>query len=438
MPPLPPAAPASRRQVLVAGAGALTSIALGCRRDPAELPREAAALRTDVPLRIVLCGTEADRDAIARAWGAVTPQTLDTTLVKYKRNQTDGLIDQLVQHSEKSDVLIYPLLAVAELSSRELLVDFSKAEFETTEQNDGPFHVALRNGMSRFGNRYVGLPVGANQPAVLSAESIDPLESWRDYHDWVGSLGGAAAEPLADGWAGAMFLWRAASTVDRGWLFDRQKLSPQIDSEPYHQVLAQMRDTAKTYVSKRSTPQEIWSNLLSGQLRGGIGLSIEDDSEEVRLAWNDLPNESIPRVLPDPFSPLASMSQRCRQSAASKRFMRWLSGGDGSEIVHRQVLDMSATRVSNDAAETSSQAVDERSRWLRRHLATPNTLPTLQLLSAGQYYTALDRQIVGCLEGKSSPQEALAAIEKQWQDISDQVGLEKQQRVWRQAFGMMS
>ncbi len=419
----------------MAGAMMFSSLGVGCRQSEPQ-PVASQPARTDVPLRVVLCGTPADQQAISRAWASVNSLPLDIKLIPIRRQEGAGWMGQMVQAAEKSDVIIYPLLAVAELTGGELLTALSDDEVELAQNNGGPFLAALRSGVSRFGGRNTGAPLGALQPAVISADEIPGMETWSDYDKWVGSLGGVAAEPLADGWAAAMFLWRAASTLQGAWLFD-QDLDPQIDNQYYQDTLAQMAQTAKRYQLSRSSPEQIWAELKSGSLRGGLSFVVGEDTSDSEFNFATPPATELSRLLIDPFSPVISLSAHCRQSAASKQFIRWISGGEGSDSVRREVMGMTPSRNTGDAEEgVRSSATSGYDRWLQERLMSPNTLPTLQLLAADEYYRVLDQQVVRCLQGKAAPAQVLGEVKKAWQQLHQRVGLEKQQRAWRRAQGM--
>ena len=69
----------------------------------------------------------------------------------------------------------------------------------------------------------------------------------------------------------------------------------------------------------------------------------EDDLQAVNCPGvNDLS-----KVLLDPFSPVISLSANCRQSTAAKRFIHWISGGEGSEATRQQVSGMTHIHAAN-------------------------------------------------------------------------------------------
>ncbi len=236
-----------------------------------------------------------------------------------------------------------------------------------------------------------------------------------------------------------MFMWRAAS--EKNWLFDREDLHPLIETEPYVEALDLMVRTHAKYRDKQQAPGVIWSAVKSGELRGGIGFPRSAMESNAEFQIGDLPGVTdLSRLLLDPYSPVGSLSVNCRQTAVSKRFVGWISGGEGSETVRREVSGMTTTRGAQaGGAEVSpnsqANAYDE---WLATRLDSPVTLPTLQILRAGDYYAALDAEVARALAGEATPAQALAEVAKQWRATTKEVGTEKQLRVWRRVQGMRS
>ena len=420
----------TRRRALLTSVSAVL-IASGCQTNSTEEIAPAPP-RQDVPLRVAMFGTEQDAEVLTRGWASVMSQPLKIETLKVDRAATAGIASRITELAEQSDVVIYPIIAMAELVADDAIVPIQTAEFAATEQELGPVATTMRNGAAMYGGNLVATPLGAQVPALLVTEAIDPIETWADYESWVSDLDGAAAEPLAPGWAAIAYLWRAASTLESGWLFSGDDLTPLVDSEPYVQILQQMKQTAEKYKPGRLTPSEIWSQIQSGKLKGGIGFQVGNENE-AQVSVSNIPGAaSTNRVLLDPFSPVISISAACRQTAASKQFANWLSGGEGSESVRRQIPAMTTTRTRRIAAGDSNQQQGSAyQQWLSKRLTTPVTLPALQLLAAGEYYAALDQQIGLCLDGTTGPAEALTAVATRWRELTDSIGVEKQERAWR-------
>ncbi len=424
-----------RRDVLLAASAVL--LAAGCRSEENEEVTTPIAEREDVPLRIVMVGSGADAELLTRAWASVMTQPLKIQTLDISRQSAAGDLAKLPELAKKSDVLIYPILATADLFAANSIVPATPESYRAAEQELGQVQAAAKNGAGMYAGEIFAVPLGARLPALVATEEMDPLSSWAEYDRWVGDLEDAACEPLASGWAGAMFLWRAASTLETGWLFSREGMVPLVDSQPYIDVLKQMKATADRYQPGRLTPEQIWSRIQGESLRGGICFQATADNE-TQVHVLDLPGEvSANRVLLDPFSPVVSISSSCRQTSASKQFANWLSGGEGSETIRRQIPGMTAVRrqrVGGSAA--NQQQAGSYDQWLSERLETPITLPAMQLLSAAEYYAVLDQQVGSCLDGQASPDEALGEVAASWRRLNESVDTRKQERAWRRAQGM--
>ncbi|MGI9474321.1 MAG: hypothetical protein ACR2NZ_22460, partial [Rubripirellula sp.] len=339
---------------------------------------------------------------------------------------------ELTEGARKADVMIYPLLLVGTASQNQLVVEISDDALTTIDSENGTLFPAARNAGARFAGKTFALPLGCSLPALISAETLETPESWAAYDQVVADQWkGAAAEPTAKGWAGAMFLWRAMDA--RKWLFSRDGLEPLVASEPYVAALTQMVQTHDRYEQKHQTPGQIWKAVASGELKGGIGLPEPRSAATGEIQVFDLPGASeLSKVLLDPFSPVLSLSANCRQTAVAKRFMDWMSGGEGSQNVRMQVPAMNELRgkapASGDAALYD--------QWLATRLQSPLTVPTLQLLRGADYYAVLDEQVLRALDGVATPADALKEVSEAWQRLNEEVGIEAQGQSWRRAQGM--
>ena len=327
----------SRRRALLVAASTAAGLTVGCRQSSELTSPTESNVRTDVALRVVFCGSEREQETLSRNWAAVNPQQLAITRMDVDRAAAGGLARAVAEASASSDVIVAPLFVVAELEQEGLVVPLSEKSANEFADQHGPLFASLRNGVALRDGQFFAIPLGARQPALISAAPIEGVSTWKDYDRWVESVGGRAGEPLADGWAGTMFLWRAAETIEDGWLLDREQLEPRIDSAPFQQVLTQMKLTADRYSNPRMTPAEIWGGIRTGELDGGITFPVERDSEPADdLVFADPPADGPRRLMLDPFSPVALIAETCRQTAASKRLVRWMCGGEESSALRRE------------------------------------------------------------------------------------------------------
>ncbi len=411
----------------------------GCPKPTAEKISQPVSTRSDVPIKIAYFGTNEEGEAIKRAWGAIDEQPIEIAAFSMNHSDTSGGFEPLIEATRKSDLVIFPLMATAELRAAEVVVPISDEHFGAMEIELGEFYSAARNGAARYATEYVAIPLGARLPAILSTHAAPSLKSWKDYNEWISKdLKGKGAEPLASGWAGIMFLWRAASSIDQGWLFSRDNFQPIIHSAPYEETLEQMLEVSKFYREKSMSPDDIFRAIQKGELDGGIGFGSSDESNEVDVNFNPLPGiENRNRIAFDPFSPMIAMSAMCRQSAISKRFMNWLAGGEGTQGVRRQVPSFTLTRaVINADITTNASRKTAYETWLAERLKTPVTLPSFQIFAADEYYASLDEAVLGTIDGKYKPSEALERVAQKWQSITERIGPEKQLSAWRRAQGM--
>ncbi len=362
--------------------------ATGCRQQP-ESTVVVKEERRDVPLRIAMIGSELDAEAIERGWAAVTDQPLSIQPIDLNRAESGSLFEVVHEAAKQSDLVMYPLALVSQLTGEEAIVSISKDDFLQIEESAGKLLPSVGSGAARYAGEYFAVPLGAAIPALLSAEEIGEIDSWEDYDRLVDQQWDSmASEPSAPGWAGVMFLRRAAGIPN--WLFRREDLQPVVDTDPYIDALQLMARTCSRYKSKPQAPSQVWDGIQAGELKGGIGFPVGQINSEVEVYVNNAPGmEELSKVLLDPFALVISLSSKCRQSVVAKRFMRWISGGEASESVRRHVSGMTVVRgaparaVQGDSAGGVKNLYDD---WLMSRLESPVTLPTLQILNAGEYY----------------------------------------------------
>ncbi len=431
----------NRREAMFGSAAGLASLScFGCGKKPEPVATTAGPTRTDVPLRIGLLCDQDEADVVERGWTSVSEQPVRISAIPPNRLFGSELISQLVQAAKRNDVLSVPLMAIPELVSLSSIVVLSGDNMSEAVSDLFP---ALRSGVARYASETYALPIKSSLPAVFAVGSDSPDEpglTWNEYHRWVDSQwNGQCGEPIAGGWAGTMFLWRAVGRSERS-LFSRENLQPLIEESSFVDALSLMKKTVDCYEHSRQTPLEIWQRLCDGGCRGGITFphteDTEDQSSEREFSVIELPNDgdaesSLGKRIFDPWLPVAVMSADCRQSDASKLFLDWISGAEGSRSARQKIAPSSPVRVSDRDTPRN-----DYSTWLASQLQSPLTTPTLELLSAGKYYDALELNVMRCLDGKESPVNALAEVAAAWRDITQQVGVEKQLEAWRRAHGM--
>lgn len=460
--------PGLDRRTWLAGAASLFAVA-GCTPKPNANPADetaATSIASEVPLRIVWVGSEGEVETLRRTWQSISEQPLDVRVADSLQSDpaSGGDTVSLVEMAAKADVIVYPLTMMAEMVNENrlmpLLGDLATSDepdmFMSSDRRSVP--AALKVATSFAGERRA-VPLGGHLPALLLGETLasksgaDSFATWSDYEKSAKRNEGKFAEPTAVGWAGTMFLWRLASSLDATWLFDRETLKPLVDQPEYIDVLEQMSRTIKLSSStKGQTPGQIYQSILSGELLAGIGFpskrsEVDDAGDQVTLA--KLPSSRIgngdefsimatggdlDRVMVNPFMLVGSLASSCRQTTAADRFLDWLAGGEGSESLYRNID--SIIDVQSVGSSVTSSAGDGYQTWLRKQLSNPNVVPPLQLIGAPEYYRVLDVAVRDCVHGDASPKATCETIAKDWMSLHRQFDLSTQQRAWRRAQGI--
>jgi multiple sugar transport system substrate-binding protein len=92
------------------------------------------------------------------------------------------------------------------------------------------------------------------------------------------------------------------------------------------------------------------------------------------------------------------------------------------------------THFSNPQAYTMFPTVDEAEAYLKGvEAAMADGYPEIFIPGAAQYEDSLDLHVNKALAGQETPQEALDAVAKEWDDITDKLGRDQQIALWDKA-----
>ncbi len=461
-------------------AAAVSIAALGCRNETQEFTGPVAVpIRTDVPLRIVWVGESADADVLQRTWASISEQSLDVRLITPPRAVNAGASqsgmppDELLEQAATADVLIYPLAMMGELATKKRVMPLLDDQFNALGKSEAvdagdvftsvdrvTVPVALRMATT-FSRERIATPLGGHLPAVLLGENAFgandgsdddniAIATWDDYDALVEKSEGKCCEPTAPTWAGAMYLWRLASSLSATWLFDRETLQPLFSQPDYVAVLERMQTTVKRTDEKYRdyTPNHIFQGIVEGTLRCGIGFPQGDKPSGDEVSSGAIRIVSLPgnrvsaddtlsvrldnrRIMMDPFMMVGSLAASCRQTKNADVFIKWLSGGAGSEPLYRSIASMIDTTTA--ASESSSDPQEQYRGWLNKQLTSAAVVPTLQLTSASEYYDILDETVRSCVLGEVTAQAACDKITEAWSRLNRTHDLPSQQRMWRRA-----
>jgi multiple sugar transport system substrate-binding protein len=92
------------------------------------------------------------------------------------------------------------------------------------------------------------------------------------------------------------------------------------------------------------------------------------------------------------------------------------------------------THFSNPQAYTMFPSVDEAQAYLKGvEAAMADGYPEIFIPGAAQYEDSLDLHVNKALAGQETPQAALDAVAKEWDEITDKLGRDQQIELWRKA-----
>jgi len=472
-----------RRDFLLTSAAGGIACWAGCK--PSSQPESAPTVRTDVPLRVLICGDASWGDAINTAWGGIAQQPLAIEVLPFadagesatpiadtgsgaksdtEPKPSSDFAVRVLEALKRNDVAIIPCGLMPDVYESQSLMPLGDDVVDDEALAADRFFPVIGESLMRWAGNPVAVPLGCLQPSMLvSAGAAAKLgqngdvalpKTWEEFDQVLQQVardGTAAAEPLAAGAAAKMFLWRASDAAPPVWLFDRVSFQPVLTDQTYVTVLETMRKNVQHYAKSRMTPGEVWNAVASGKLAIALGWPAAlGDPPRVESIGDTIAN-ALPLtqpasdaltiaspVLPDADALLAVISSRCRQTVAAKRFLVWLSGGEGSEMIRAAIGPMTAIR--SDAAATtgepSGSGASDYATFLAERLSSLNLRPTIRLHGYDRYMAVLDREVLACLDGKQTASESLQAVSTAWQSLTAEIGLDRQAKAWRLAQGL--
>ncbi len=295
-------------------------------------------------------------------------------------------------------------------------------------------------------------------------QDLKPPETWDDYlkvgafftrkkgdklagqtltDDFYGS-----AEFAKRGFSYAWFVTRAASA---GVMYFDENMKPTINSKESVAALQNMVDSLK------NAPPDVlgygYDELRDAFIKGKVGMVVQ---------WSDVPKKAA-----DPSASVIAGKVAVGRIPGTKV---------GDKVVHRsmmpvgRVVAVAADSKVPDAAycvaklvaydrslEQVSTALDGLDPYRATHLehpeayeplmgadnakaylaglkeALPDGYPDIFIPGAAQYQDSLDLHVNKALAGQEKPQEALDAVAKEWDAITDKQGRDKQIKLWQQA-----
>jgi multiple sugar transport system substrate-binding protein len=208
-------------------------------------------------------------------------------------------------------------------------------------------------------------------------------------------------------------------------LFDLESMEPQIAGPPFVEALEELVGATSAGTGERASGQPAWQwwppRDDAARIAAGQGVAAElPESGRVYYAdgqtW-ERPSTGLSRApLVGARSFIGSVTTASRNPPAAFRLLGWLAGrserGGGRVSVvpyRRGTADELVERAFSQAA----------------YLQVP------RILEVESYLAALDASVRQAWQGELAPQDALGEAAQKWDEITDRVGRERQQKVYR-------
>ncbi|MDA1050345.1 MAG: extracellular solute-binding protein [Planctomycetota bacterium] len=462
-------------------------VAGGCKTEQGNsLSPDAAA---ELPLRVLVVDDEPLANAVKLAWdsrvGGSTKVTT-TTAAELLATQRKRL---------NADVILYPSYLLGELAEGDLIEPLdSEDTADPVFDRQGLFEL-IRLREITWGSKVYAVPLGSPQFTLLYRKDIfdklqlKPPTTWEEYQilakqlsdrSAVGDLASpgneawiGAVEPLAQDWAGPMFLARAATYARHrnqySTLFDFNSMEALIASPPFERAMEELAAIAADNSDARHTPESARRMFLSGNCAMAItwpsrGGDVSPESTTDRDDWigvAELPgspavynvstqsweqraadeNLRVPLIAID--GRLGSVTTDCRRKKQALGMLFMISGDElgtaiGSASSHTTLFRESQLGKASDWVDRECEGAPAR-QYGEVILATQNSaawLDAIRIPGRSEYIAALERAVNSVVAAEATPPEALKEAAAEWNKITDSIGRESQQRAYMRSLGL--
>jgi multiple sugar transport system substrate-binding protein len=465
-------------------------VVAGCPSGPPEEPpANSAQPGPQRTLHVLVIGDDNLAEGIERQWRARSD-----TAIELHRSSAAG-VRAAGGESLGADVVVFPSGLLGEFAEQDRIVPLGKRVLESENFNQQDVFELLRRGETTWGKKSFAVSLGSPQLTLMyrqdlfQALNLTPPTTWSAYQQLVDRLAKrdelgdhtppvdgpwyAAREPLGDGWAGQLLLARAAAYVRHphqySTLFDLRNMRPLIDGAPFVKALEELVKAAPSEAEARATtPAQVRSDFLSGRCAMAFTWPSHADSadggqpagEPMQVGFAQLPGSSDvfnfrsqlwePRAagavttvpLLASAGRLAALTRRGRRSSAANTMLLWLGGSELGNIVCPTSKSTTLFRTSQIAGarrwvnpQLGDRSAAEYGELLRRTQDQSIWLSSVRIPARPEYLAALDQAVQRALDGEPA-EKALAEAATKWQQITDELGRDKQQAAYTRSIGL--
>jgi ABC-type glycerol-3-phosphate transport system substrate-binding protein len=484
----------------------LLAVSIGCSSSKdADAPdggEPQAASLAGVELKLIV----ADDHALAEAARLLRGEWQGATGAKLEIVEQSAA-ELLAGKEVQADAIIYPAEHLGELAQREWLAPIPKATLDDRQFAWVEIFEAEKSRLATWGTAAYAAPFGSPvlccfyRADLLKKVDREPPKNWTEYQELVelfaereksddaaadGRAWFAAAEPLAEGWAGLMLLGRAAPYAKHynhySTLFDMESMEPLIAAAPFVRALDELAAAAKHGAKAQLDfgPEQVRRAFAEGrcalalswpaaarsrEMTAGEGApaTTEETATETSFEagfvelpgaqdvynlgskqWDKRRPQDNPRVpLLGVSGRLGSIARQSAHAEAAGQLLAWLSGPKWGPRVSTASQATTLYRESHLAApgEWLSAPVEEAAalqyaETVKRAMSQEESLMALRIPGRQRYLAALDQAVRQVVSGEAESQPALEVAAAAWSKITAELGLEAQRAAYRRDLGL--
>jgi multiple sugar transport system substrate-binding protein len=394
-----------------------------------------------------------------------------------------------------ADAVVYPAWLLGELVERNLIVPLPEDVLESPQIDLSDWFSVLRLRGNTWGARTYALSFGSPslvlfyRKDILEQSGLEPPRTWDEYQSLIEQLRTAAhdrpagaadgqwvasAEPLGPGWACQVLLARAAASAKHpnnySTFFHYKTMQPLINGEPFVRALKQLAAAARLgpTTATELTPHDVRRMLLEGRCAIGLTWPVAKrqeagDAEQqtyAEIAFTELPGsttvfhrqdqqwqerdsqESFQVPLLGVAGRLISVTVESARPAASFRLAGRLTGQELGTILAPASQATGPFRQSQLPARAwfpSGATLDQLHEYteiLNTRGSRKSWLTSLRIPGRERYMAELDRAVYRVLQGEMEVQQALDATAAAWNEITVELGTDRQAQAYRHSLGL--
>ncbi|MEM6692665.1 MAG: hypothetical protein AAF664_24765 [Planctomycetota bacterium] len=390
----------NRREALkVIGLGLGSGLAVsGCSRPAgdsgADSEEGSEAIKSSVPLAVIVVGPEDLARSIEMSWSAVSEQALSIQSLAPEDVATRG--EGLV-----GDCVIYPAISQGDLIKTQVLAGLKGDDYSAMIESVPD---SIMRTCGRTESDVKGIPIATSIPVI--ATNAENAEEARQ----------EVSFPLDPVEAADAFLLYAGSSASQ-WLFNIRDMSPLVGEDEYVSLLTQLKGRAELWKSSQQKINVAEGINMGDVLTGWTNLASVDPGINATLVGA---SGSDPALVPSGLTLIGGLCRKCRQSRLAKAFIGWLAGGEGLSQI---AATLAGTIVTGNESNYPPIAQEFFSRFASR---SPLRIPGGQ-----RYQISLGKAVTGVLFDGDDPKANLSKCSEQWRRITRELGESRQLAAWR-------